>query len=51
VNLLVSDLLRERLQTLNETNLTAALSDYLHPKQIEAILARRDLILKEAKGT
>jgi hypothetical protein len=51
VNLLVSDLLRERLLTLNETNLTAALSDYLHPKQIEAILARRDLILKEAKGT
>lgn len=51
VTLLVSDLLRERLQRLNQTNLTEALSDYLHPRQIEAILARRDLILKEAKGT
>ena len=51
VTLLVSDLLRERLLALNEQNLTAELADYLHPRQIEAILARRDLILKEAEGT
>ena len=51
VTLQVSDLLRSRLESLNEPQLTAELSDYLHPKQINAILARRDLILKEAKGT
>ena len=51
VDLEVSDLLRGRLQTLNEQNLTQELSPYLHPRQIEAILARRDLILKEAIGT
>ena len=51
VTLLVSDLLRDRLLALNEQNLSAELSDYLHPRQIEAILARRDLILKEAEGT
>ena len=51
VTLLVSDLLRAHLQSLSEANLTEALSAYLHPRQIEAILARRDLILKEAKGT
>ena len=49
--LLVSDLLRAQLASLNEQNLTRELSPYLHPRQIEAILARRDLILKEAKGT
>ena len=51
VTLLVSDLLRGHLQGLNQADLTQALSAYLHPRQIEAILARRDLILKEAKGT
>ena len=51
VDLEVSDLLRERLLRLNEENLKAELSPYLHPRQIEAILARRDLILKEAKKT
>ncbi|MCB1699382.1 MAG: metallophosphoesterase [Pseudomonadales bacterium] len=51
VALLVSDLLRAQLASLNEQNLTRELSPYLHPRQIEAILARRDLILKEAKGT
>ncbi|MFT6956080.1 MAG: hypothetical protein ACJAYC_001082 [Halieaceae bacterium] len=51
VTLMVSDLLRERLLSLNEKNLTAELSAYLHPRQIEAILTRRDLILKDAKGT
>jgi hypothetical protein len=51
VNLLVSDLLEARLKSLTEENLTHELSAYLHPRQIEGILARRDLILKEAKGT
>jgi hypothetical protein len=51
VPLLVSDLLESRLKSLTEENLTRELSPYLHPRQIEGILARRDLILKEAKGT
>ena len=51
VTLEVSDLLRSKLVSLDSTGLTTQLSPYLHPKQIEAILARRDLILKEAKGT
>jgi hypothetical protein len=51
VTLKVSDLLRSRLASLNEENLKRELSAYLHPVQIEAILARRDLILKEAVGT
>lgn len=48
VELLVSDLLYGRLSALEEASLTQALGDYLHPDQIEAILARRDLILEEA---
>ncbi len=51
VNLEVSDLLRAKLETLTEEGLTQELSPYLQSRQIEAILARRDLILKEAKGT
>ena len=51
VDLRVSDLLRGRLQSLNRADLDRELSPYLHPRQIEAILARRDLILKEAEGT
>jgi calcineurin-like phosphoesterase family protein len=51
VPLQVSDLLRSRLVSLNEAQLGRELSPYLHPKQIEAIVARRDLILKEAVGT
>lgn len=51
VDLRVSDLLRSKLLLLNEENLTQELSPYLHPRQIEAILARRDLILKEAMST
>jgi hypothetical protein len=51
VTLQVSDLLRSRLTSLNEENLKRELGAYLHPVQIEAILARRDLILKEAVGT
>lgn len=48
VDLEVSDLLYNRLQSLTSENLTKELSPYLHPRQIEGILARRDLILKEA---
>lgn len=48
VELQVSELLRQRLQSLNEAELSAELSPYLHPRQIDAILERRDRILKEA---
>lgn len=48
VDVEVSDLLRSKLESLNRDNLGRELSPYLHPKQIDAILARRDLILKEA---
>jgi hypothetical protein len=51
VNLEVSDLLRSRLESLDKESLTRELSAYLHPRQIEAILVRRDLILKQAEGT
>ena len=51
VKLEVSDLLRSRLQSLDKGGLSQELSPYLHERQIEGILARRDLILKEAKGT
>ncbi|MBE9537665.1 MAG: metallophosphoesterase [Proteobacteria bacterium] len=51
VLLQVSDLLEARLKSLTKENLTRELSAYLHPRQIEGILARRDLILKEARGT
>jgi hypothetical protein len=47
----VSDLLRSRLESLDSESLTRELSAYLHPRQIEAILARRDLILKQAEST
>jgi Calcineurin-like phosphoesterase len=48
VDVEVSELLRTKLQSLNRADLDRELSPYLHPRQIEAILARRDLILKEA---
>jgi hypothetical protein len=48
VDLLVSDLLLGRLQALDDDSLNRELGSYLHPKQIEAILERRDLIVKEA---
>lgn len=44
----ISDLLAAKLQALNSAQLEAELSPYLHPQQIEGILARRDLLLKEA---
>ena len=36
---------------LNHENLTGQLGDYLHPRQIEALLERRDLILEQAVAT
>ena len=51
VDLELSDLLRRRLESLDEAGLQRELGAYLHPRQIKAILARRDLILEEAQGT
>ncbi len=51
VDLEVSDLLRRRLEGLERKALDEKLSPYLHPRQIEAILERRDLILDEAVST
>ncbi|MEM1111325.1 MAG: metallophosphoesterase [Pseudomonadota bacterium] len=50
VTLEVSDLLRGKLESLDRTELDRQLSPYLHPRQIEAILERRDRILKEAES-
>lgn len=51
IDLRLSDLTARRLDALNEESLTRELSPYLHPKQIRAILGRRDLIFKEALRT
>jgi hypothetical protein len=51
IELRLSDLTARKLEALNEATLKAELSDWLHPRQIEAILGRRDLILKEALRT
>ena len=51
VDLEVSDLLKSRLQGLERGALDERLSPYLHPRQIEAILERRDRILDEAVST
>ncbi len=51
VDLRVSDLTARKLEALDEETLKAELSGWLHPKQIEAIIGRRDLILKEALRT
>jgi hypothetical protein len=51
VGLRVSDLLREQLEGLTQEQLQTSLADYLHARQIEAIIGRRDLILREALGT
>ena len=51
IDLEVSDLLRDKLTALDADEMQETLSPYLHPTQIEAILARRDLILKESKRT
>jgi hypothetical protein len=51
IELRLSDLTARKLEALNEATLKEELSDWLHPRQIEAILGRRDLILKEALRT
>ena len=51
VDLRLSDLFEKRLVALTEDDLTGELSDWLHPRQIKAIIDRRDLILKEALRT
>ena len=51
VDLRLSDLFRKQLLALNRERLDAELAAYLHPRQIEAIMGRRDLILKEAQTT
>jgi hypothetical protein len=51
VPLNVSDLLINKLNGLDEEKLINELSQYLNKWQINAILKRRDLILKEAKRT
>jgi hypothetical protein len=48
VDVEVSDLMASKLKALTEADLQRELSPYLHPRQIEGILARRDLLLKEA---
>ena len=45
----LSDLFREKLASLNEASLSQALGAYLHPKQIDAILERRDELLEDAE--
>jgi hypothetical protein len=47
----LSSLFRARLEALDRAALDRTVGEYLHPKQIEAILQRRDLILREAQGT
>lgn len=37
---------KHKLQSLNRTQLMAELNDYLHPRQIMSLIARRDKILK-----
>jgi hypothetical protein len=48
VSVEISDLLASRLESLDEGKLQSELGPYLHPRQIEGILGRRDLLLKEA---
>jgi hypothetical protein len=51
IDLRMSDLVEKRLRALTEESVTRELSPWLHPRQISAIMARRDLILKEALRT
>lgn len=44
----LSNIFAQRLKSLNETLLKEELSDYLHRKQIDSILKRRDHILETA---
>jgi len=51
VDLKVSSLLAERLQTLDSANLNTALGGLLERPQIQALLKRRDEILRQASKT
>ena len=51
VKMRLSDLFEKELLALDQATLQRELSNWLHPRQIEAIIARRDLILKEALRT
>ena len=51
IELRLSDLTEARLKSLSEEQLMEKLRPWLHPRQIRAIIARRDLILKEALRT
>ena len=51
IELRLSDLFEKRLRALTEESLSAELSGWLNPQQINAIIDRRDLILKEALRT
>ncbi len=51
IKLRLSDLTARKLQALELQDLQQQLGTWLHPRQIEAIITRRDLILKEALRT
>jgi len=51
VKLRISDLLYEKIKGLDDARLKSELSPWLHRRQIEAIIGRRDLLLKEAVRT
>ena len=51
VDLRLSDLFAKQLQALTREQLDERLASTLHPQQIEAIIDRRDLILREAIRT
>ncbi len=49
VKLRLSDLLAQELEALTEEQLQEELGSWLHPVQVQAIIERRDRILKEAE--
>ena len=51
IELRVPDILASQLQSLSQEQLSRELSAWLHPRQIEAIIERRDRIMKEALRT
>ena len=51
VDLRVSDLLYRKLEALDDETLQREMAPYLHPTQIEAMIKRRDRILKDAIRT
>ena len=51
IELRLSDLTARKLEALELEDLQRQLGKWLHPRQIEAIITRRDLILKESLRT